>query len=56
MRFWTSKTGGIGIAGENSILFAITLMAFDGLGTCGIVETALKREGIEAEQWVSGGR
>jgi len=63
MRFWTSKNGGIGIAGENSILFAITPMAFDGLGTCGIVETALKREGIMAEQmlrrserWVVGGR
>jgi len=50
MRFWTSKNGGIGIAGENSILFAITLMISDGLGTCGMVETALKREGIEAEQ------
>jgi hypothetical protein len=23
MRFWTSKTGGIGIAGENSVVFAI---------------------------------
>ena len=42
MRFWTSKTRGIGIAGENSILFAITLMTSHGLGTCGIVETALK--------------
>jgi len=50
MRFWTSKISGIGTAGENSILFAITLMISDGLGTCGMVETALKREGIEAEQ------
>jgi hypothetical protein len=50
MRFWTSKTRGIGIAGENSILFVITLTTSDGLGTCGMVETALKREGIEAEQ------
>jgi len=49
MRFWTSKARGIGNAGENSILFAITLMTSDGLGTCGMVETALKREGIEAE-------
>jgi hypothetical protein len=23
MRFWTSKTGGIGIGGENSVVFAI---------------------------------
>ena len=50
MRFWTSKTTGKAIAGENSILFAIMLMTSDGLGTCGMVETALKREGIEAEQ------
>ena len=50
MRVWTSKISGVGTAGENSILFAITLMISDGLGTCGMVETALKREGIEAEQ------
>jgi len=43
------KTRGIGIAGENSILVAITLMTSDGQGTCGMVETALKREGIEVE-------
>ena len=55
MRFWTSKTRGIGIAGKNSIMFAITLMTSDRLGTCGMVGTALRREGTEAEQRVSGG-
>lgn len=56
MRFWTSKTGGIGIAGKNLISFAITLMISDGLGTCGMVEIALKREGIETDQMRVSGR
>jgi hypothetical protein len=50
MRFWTSKTRGIGTAGENSILFLIITMTSNGLGMCGMVETALKRKGIEVEQ------
>jgi hypothetical protein len=33
MRSWTSKTGGKGIAGENSILGAIIQVASDGLGS-----------------------
>jgi hypothetical protein len=44
------KNRGIGTAGKNSILFTIIMMTSDGLGTCGMVETALKREGIEVEQ------